>query len=380
MAPDESVTRSLSRAQRIGWLRLIRADNVGPVNFRLLVNRFGSAEAALDRLPGLAHRGGKSAPRIPSRAEAEDELAAIEAMGGQMVALGEPAYPPLLQHIHAPPPILSILGGGKIDWSRCIGMVGSRNASAAGRKMAANLAAGLGEAGYSVVSGFARGIDAAAHRASLSTGTVGMLAGGMDRIYPEEHSELAEDVVASGGALVSEMRLGWDPRSRDFPRRNRLISGVSLGVVVVEAARRSGSLITARTGLEQNREIFAVPGSPLDPRAGGTNDLLRQGATLVTSAEDILEALAQPGRQQEFRFEDDHESGMPELLPDAEPDDTGRDKVLAALSPTPVHVDELVQQSGLSASAVQMVLLELELAGRLERSGGQLVALVAPGD
>jgi DNA processing protein len=380
MAELSAAMQHLSRPQRLDWLRLIRTDNVGPVNFRLLLNRFGSAENALEHLPALARKGGRAAPRIPTRDEAEAELSAVEEMGASMVALGEPGYPALLSHIHAPPPVLTILGGSNVEWNRCVGMVGSRNASAAGRKMATRLAEGLGQAGYTVVSGLARGIDAACHRASLTTGTVGMLAGGLDRIYPEEHVELAERIAQGGGALVCEMPLGWGPRARDFPRRNRLISGVSIGVVVVEAAPRSGSLITARTGLEQNREIFAVPGSPLDPRAGGTNDLLRQGATLVTSAADVIDVLDQLGGVPRLLFEEDPASEESEYDPEREPDDSDRERLLSALSPTPVHVDEIVQQTALPAGAVQIMLMELELAGRLERSAGQLVALLTPDD
>ncbi len=364
---------ALSDAQRIAWLRLIRTDNVGPQTFRQLLNREGSAEAALAALPHLAGRSG-IAPRIPSIAEAEEEIAALHRLGGRLVAMGELGYPDLLLHIHGPPPLLSIAGNPNLDWQRTVAMVGARNASAAGQKFARMLAADLGDAGYLVVSGLARGIDAAAHMAALSTGTVAVLAGGMDQIYPTENIPLARRIVEEGGILLTEMPIGWEPRARDFPRRNRLVSGLSLGVVVVEAARRSGSLITARLALEQNREVFAVPGSPLDPRAEGGNALIQQGARLITSAADIIEVLreADPSRngllEPDWLPENDDGDSMP-------PDETDRGRLLDALSIAPTPVDDLVKATGLAAGIVQMLLLELDLDGRLEWSGGQRVAL-----
>jgi DNA processing protein len=365
----------LSRAQRLAWLRLIRTDNVGPVTFRQLLNRFGSAEAALEALPSLARSAG-APTRIFSPGQAEAELEATEQMGARIVAMGEPDYPALLRYIPATPPLLTIAGGDELDWSRTVGIVGARNASAAGQKMARVLAADLGEAGYTIVSGLARGIDAASHHASLRSGTIAALAGGLDRLYPEENIPLAEKIVAEGGALVTEMPLGWEPRARDFPRRNRLISGLSLGIVVVEAARRSGSLITARLALEQNREVFAVPGSPLDPRAEGANHLIQQGARLITAAADILESLqgADPARTQLFEpeWEPDFGDGVAD---DAPPSDNDRARLMDALSVTPVPVDELLASTGLSVPTMQTLLLELDLAGKIEWSAGQLVAL-----
>lgn len=362
---------TLNRLQRLSWLRLIRTDNVGPVTFRQLLNRFGSAEAALEALPALMH--GHPA-RIATLAQAEDELAAIEKHGARLVASGEPAYPPLLRYISAAPPLVTILGGQMLDWQRTVGMVGARNASTAGQKMTAMLSEALGAAGYTVISGLARGIDTAAHRASLDTGTIAVLAGGLDRIYPDENLPLAQEIVDHGGALLTEMPFGWEPRARDFPRRNRLVSGLSLGIVVVEAARKSGSLITARLALEQDREVFAVPGSPLDPRAEGGNALIQQGARLITSADDIIEALrsADPARATLFE---------PDWQPDDQPFDAAppssddRARLLTALSHTPVSVDDLIGTTGLSASAMQMLLLELDLSGKIEWSTGQLVAL-----
>ncbi|MGN6099606.1 MAG: DNA-processing protein DprA [Devosia sp.] len=365
----------LTRSQRLAWLRLIRTDNVGPVTFRQLLNRFGSAEAALEALPSLVRQAGVGA-RLCSPGEAEAELEATEQMGARLIALGEPDYPPLLKYISGAPPVLAVAGGDELDWGKSVAMVGARNASAAGQKMPRMLAQDLGAAGYTIVSGLARGIDSAAHRASLATGTIAVLAGGLDHIYPDENVPLAREIVEHGGALVTEMPLNWEPRARDFPRRNRLISGLSLGVVVVEAAKRSGSLITARLALEQNRDVFAVPGSPLDPRAEGANSLIQQGAKLVTGAADVLESLAtaDPTRTSllEADWEPDYgETGITPDLPSA--DERGR--LLEALSVTPMPVDELLADTGLSVPALQTLLIELDLAGRLEWSAGQLVAL-----
>jgi len=365
----------LSPAQRLAWLRLLRTDNIGPVTFRQLLNRFGSAEAALDALPSLQKRAGTT-PRMYSQAAAEDEMAGLGRYGARLVASGEADYPRLLNYIPASPPLVTMAGGENLDWNRTVGIVGARNASSAGLKMTRLLAGDLGGRGYTVVSGLARGIDAEAHKATLTTGTIAVLAGGFDKIYPDENIPLAHDILDNGGALLTEMPLGWEPRARDFPRRNRLVSGLSLGIVVVEAAKRSGSLITARLALEQNRDVFAVPGSPLDPRAEGGNALIQQGAKLITNAEDIIETLgsADPARAALFDPNEEPDFGTDSFdgLPVG---DDERSRVLSLLSSTPVEVDELVRQSGLSASAMQMLLLELDLGGRIERSSGQLVAL-----
>lgn len=365
--------RQLTPAQRLAWLRLIRTENVGPQTFRQLVNREGSAEAALAVLPALSRRLGAN-PRIPSVAEAEDEIAALEKFGGRLIASSEPGYPPLLHYISGSPPLISVIGGERLELQQTVGIVGARNASSAGQKMTRMLAQDLGDAGYTVVSGLARGIDAAAHRASLRTGTVAVLAGGLDQLYPEENVPLAREIVENGGMLLTEMPLGWEPRARDFPRRNRLVSGLSLGVVVVEAAKRSGSLITARLALEQNREVFAVPGSPLDPRAEGGNSLIQQGAKLVVSAADIIESLREADPSRTTLLEPDWDDG-PSGTDDEQVSDDDRARLLSALSFTPVAVDELIKTTGLSVSTVQMLLLGLDLEGRLEWSSGQLVAL-----
>ena len=363
---------ALTDAQRLDWLRLLRTDNVGPATFRQLLNRFGSAGAAIEALPSLVRLSGKPL-LVPSQSAAEDELAGLSRYGARLVASVDSDYPALLNYIPAAPPLLTLAGGVNLDWQRTVGVVGARNASAAGVKMTRMLASDLGERGYTVVSGLARGIDTAAHRATLATGTIAVLAGGFDKIYPGENIPLAHDILDNGGALLTEMPLGWEPRARDFPRRNRLVSGLSLGIVVVEAAKRSGSLITARLALEQNRDVFAVPGSPLDPRAEGGNALIQQGAKLITCAEDIIETLGSADPARSALFDRDWE---PDLLPDTPPpSDDDKSRLLAALTSTPVEVDELVRQSGLSASAMQMLLLELDLAGQIEWSSGQLVAL-----
>lgn len=363
----------LTYDQRLDWLRLIRSDNVGPRTFRALLRHYGSAAEALRAVPELARRGGGGPGRICSRIEAERELAAAEALGVGFVASCEPAYPFRLAMIDDVPPLLAVRGAPHVLTQPMIAVVGSRNASAAGIKFAERLAHALGEAGFIVVSGLARGIDAAAHRATLASGTVAVLAGGHDRIYPSEHAPLLDSILTAGAA-VSEMPLGWEPRAADFPRRNRLISGLSAGVIVVEAAQRSGSLITARMALEQGREVFAVPGSPLDPRAAGTNALLKQGATLVTEIGDVTSALAPIiGMAPPPLSEPDQE---PAATPAGfEPQQEARRQIIDLLGPTPVMIDDMIRLSGLSPAIVRTVLLELEIAGRLERQGGALVSL-----
>jgi DNA processing protein len=364
----------LTDEQRIDWLRLIRSQNIGPRTFRSLINHFGGARAALDALPGLARRGGSgSVPLIYSREQAEREIDAARKLGAVFVAVGETEYPQRLQMIDDAPPLIAVRGHRAALALPTVGIVGSRNASAAGLKMTQRIAHGLSEAGFATASGLARGIDAAAHRASLETGTIAVLAGGHDHIYPPEHKELLEAILPTGAA-ISEMPFGWEPRARDFPRRNRLISGLSLGVVIVEAAQRSGSLITARMALEQGREVFAVPGSPLDPRAEGTNGLLKQGATPVTEAADIVSML-QPimGVDAPAREPEPAEGNTSDYL---EPAADERARIIGLLSPAPVSIDDLVRLSQTSPRAVRMVLLELEIAGRLERHGAGMVSLI----
>ena len=361
----------LTDEQKLDWLRLIRSDNIGPRTFRDLINRYGGADAALKALPALARQGGARGIRIASHEEAEREFAGIRARGAHLIALGEKHYPPRLRMIDDAPPLLTVRGNLDVLSQPMIALVGSRNASAAGVKFAERIARDLGDAGYVIASGLARGIDAGAHRASLATGTVAVLAGGHNRIYPAEHAPLIEALLPHGAA-ISEMPIDWEPRARDFPRRNRLISGLAVGVVIVEAAKRSGSLITARLAGEQGREVFAVPGSPLDPRTEGANALLKQGAILVTEATDVI-SVVEPilGRPIEQPVEEpDHPPTV------HEPGDDERSRIIALLGPTPVAIDDLVRLSQSSPAIVRTVLLELEIAGRLERHGGALVSLI----
>jgi DNA processing protein len=364
-------TTQLTDAQRIDWLRLIRSDNVGPRTFRSLLKHFGSAKLALERLPDLARRGGAARPgRICSEDDARAELAASKRMGVALLAPDEAGYPPRLATLDDAPPLLGVRGAPDVLMRPVIAVVGSRNASGAGLKFAGTLARDLGEAGFVIASGLARGIDQAAHRASLASGTVAVLAGGHDKVYPPEHEDLLSAILESGGAAISEMPLGHAPRARDFPRRNRLISGAALGVVVVEAAHRSGSLITARIAAEQGREVFAVPGSPLDPRAAGTNDLIKQGATLTTEAADVIDAV-EPimGRPIGLREPEDDALAV-------QPDAGDRARIVGLLGPAPVLLDDLIRMAETSPAIVRAVLLELELAGRLERHGGGLVSMI----
>ncbi|MCY1668353.1 DNA-processing protein DprA [Rhizobium sp. SL86] len=368
---------ALSDKQRIAWLRLIRSDNVGPSTFRDLINHFGSAETALAALPDLSRRGGAARSiRIATIAEAERELEEAARLGARLIGIGEPEYPPALRQIDGAPPLLAMMGDFSVAPRPSVGIVGSRNASISGSKFAAMIARDCGRAGYTVTSGLARGIDTAAHRASLETGTIAVLAGGIDQPYPPENLGLLNEITQGCGLAVSEMPFGWEPRARDFPRRNRLIAGISLGVVVVEAADRSGSLITARMATDFGRLVFAVPGSPLDPRCHGTNGLLKQGAIVTTGSSDVLEALApltnldllDPPTVDE---PEDPGEGVP-LQP---PDDSDRARIVDALGPTPVDVDDIIRHTELPAAVVYLVLLELDLAGRLHRHPGGLVSL-----
>ena len=361
----------LSDEQRLAWLRLIRSEHIGPVTFRELINHFGSAAAALDAVPDLAERGGRRI-RLLGEAEARREMDALAALGGRMLALGEPDYPAALRAVDGAPPLAAMRGTVAALAKPVVAVVGSRNASIAGRKFAMQIAQAVGEAGYAVASGLARGIDAAAHEASLATGTIAVFAGGLDRPYPPENAALAERILEHG-AHISEMPMGWEPRARDFPRRNRIISGLSLAVVVVEAALRSGSLITAHRASDQGRLVFAVPGSPLDPRAGGTNRLIKDGATIVTSVEELLADIAPLTSAAPATAAMDEGTGE-DFADGAE--EGHRARIIAALGPTPVAVDEIIRFTGIKAPVVHLVLLELALAGRIERMPGQRVALI----
>ncbi|MVA97681.1 DNA-protecting protein DprA [Nitratireductor sp. CAU 1489] len=364
----------LSDRQRLNWLRLIRTDNVGPATFRDLINRFGSAERALEALPDLMRGGGARRVAVCTAEAAEAEMEATARHGARMIAVGEPDYPPLLRVMGHPPPLITVIGVPAVFALPTIAIVGARNASLAGIKLARTFAAILGREGYAVASGMARGIDAAAHQGALSTGTIAVLAGGIDKPYPPENRGLYDEIPNHGGAVMTEMPFGWEPRSRDFPRRNRLIAGLAHGLVVVEAARRSGSLISARLAGDMGRLVFAVPGSPLDPRAAGANGLLKEGALLVTDADDILTHIA-PLLGRDIPSADELDE-PPDFTATPPPGDDDRARVAEALGPTPTAVDDIIRHTGLHAAQVFMILLELDLAGRLERHPGNRVSIV----
>lgn len=368
----------LNPQEKLARLRLIRSENIGPITFFKLLDRFKTARNALDALPALAKNGGREARlKIFPQSKAEDEIAETERSKTAMIHWGEPPYPPLLGHIDDPPPILFVRGHLPLLNKKAVGFVGSRNASINGRRFAHTTAKAIGEAGYMIVSGMARGIDAAAHEGALATGTLAVLGGGVDVVYPREHRKLYDSLLEIG-AVCSEVPLGITPQARHFPRRNRIISGISRGVVVLEAGTRSGSLITARMALEQGREVFAVPGAPQDPRVAGANMLIRQGAQLTENASDVIEtlggmmpcSLAEPRR-------DDFQTQDVEPASDADLKDI-RKRILSALDFGPTDIDDVIRDTGGHAGAVATVMLELELAGRLERHNGNKMSLVAP--
>jgi DNA processing protein len=354
--------------ERLDRLRLIRSPRIGPVTYLQLLRRFGSAARAIAALPDLAGRGGGAAPQVADRSVAAREMAVAARLGARHVMMGDADYPALLAEIDSAPPVLICRGDLASAKRTTVAIVGARNASAAGCRMARGLAGALGEAGVTVVSGLARGIDAAAHAGSLGTGTVGVIAGGIDVVYPPEHAEL-QDAVAARGLLIAEQPPGIEPRARHFPSRNRIIAGMAFGTLVVEAAPKSGSLITARLAAEAGREVLAVPGSPLDPRAQGCNLLIREGATLIQTADDVLEAI-RPIDARAVRSPTSSYSAAPA----GDASDAQRSGIVELLGPVPVSIDEVIRQSGQPAWIVQQVLLELELAGRLERHAGGRVS------
>ena len=356
-------------AERLDWLRLARSRRVGPATFLRLIAEHGSATAALAALPRMAAEAGVRDYAPASRDSARAECAAGEAAGARLLLLGEAAYPPLLATVADPPPVLWATGDPAIAARPAVALVGARNASALGVRMASRLAADLGAAGVVVVSGLARGIDAAAHRAALATGTIAVQAGGIDEVYPSENMSLADEIGARGLRL-SEMPVGHAPRAQDFPRRNRIVSGLALGVVVIEGALRSGSLITARNALDQGREVMAVPGNPLDARAGGCNQLIRDGATMVRDAADVIEALA-------AALGDARPAAAPAPAPVDAPSQAGpvEARLLGILGPAPVAEDVLIRDLALPAAAVAAALVDLELTGRVLRLPGGLVSL-----
>ena len=358
----------------VARLRLARSDGVGPVTYRRLLERFGSAEAALDALPGIANEAGRAMVNTPTEADANREIDGVAKLGGRILFPDDPDYPPLLLLLENPPPVVSVLGDPTVFQARAVALVGARNASANGRRLAEILAGDLAVHDLVVVSGLARGIDAAAHEGALRTGrTIAAIAGGLDMPYPPEHAAL-QARIAPAGAVVAEAPLGTAPQARHFPRRNRVIAGLSEGVVVVEAAPQSGSLITARLAEEASRELFAVPGSPLDPRCRGSNDLIRTGqAHLTESATDVLEHL--PRRQPRPRLAGVAEPAAPYDAGGVDPT-VVRLKLLELLSPTWVPVDDLVRRCQLSPSAVLGVLAELEAEGLVQQAGSQVCLVI----
>ena len=362
---------TLPDAERFARLRLARTTQVGPVTFRQLLERFGSAARALDALPDLVRRGGGQGHPTPGTETIEAELAAGAARGARLIVLGDPDFPEMLAAVDPPPPVLWALGDASLMARPCIAVVGARIASAGGQRIARGLSQQLGEAGHVVVSGLARGIDGAAHTGALPTGTVAVLGGGVDDIYPPDNADLYAQIVERG-CIVSESPMGARAQAKDFPRRNRIIAGLSRGVIVVEAELRSGSLITARLAGEQGRDVFAVPGSPLDPRSRGPNELLRQGAILCEGLEDVERAFST------LRTLREPPAGNPF---DGAPEDMGSaviEKVAALLSPTPTPRDELARALGLPIGTVAAALLELSLAGRADLLAGGLAAARSP--
>ena len=360
----------LSDEERLNWLILSRSENVGPTTFKSLIKRFHTASAALKALPDLTRKGGlKRPPRIWSRDLAERAMSDADRIGARFLCSSEPAYPALFRAVDAAPPVLCIKGDAGLLSRSGVAIVGARNASALARKFSRQLAREIGAEGHVIVSGLARGIDTAAHDAALETGTIAVVAGGLDVIYPPENEAL-HAAIGARGLIVSEQVPGTEPKADFFPRRNRIISGLSRAVIVMEAALRSGSLITARFAAEQGREVFAVPGSPLDPRCEGTNRLIRDGATLLMSARDVLEALGSERPRQMSFFEPE-----PPPLPLREPDAADMRHVLELLSPNPIDTDDLARESGLDAATLSALLLELALAGRITRHADGSVSL-----
>ena len=364
-------------ADVVARLRLIRTDSIGPITYRQLMARFGDAETALRMLPDLARRGGRGLS-IATVAAAEAELETLARLGATMIFIGTPAYPPLLAAIESAPPVLSARGDLGLLKRPAVAIVGARNASAAGVRMARQLASDLAAEDLVVISGLARGIDAAAHAGAMAGGTIAVVAGGVDIVYPPENAALTAE-IAEKGLILAEQMPGVEPQARHFPRRNRIIAGLAAGTLVVEGAPKSGSLITARIAAEAGREVMAIPGSPLDPRAQGCNLLIREGATLVQSAADVVEALSAFGQgigagpQLGLRYKAAEPAGwFDDVAPEA--GDAEAAAVSALLSPAPVAIDELVRQSGLPAAMVATVLLDMELAGRLVRHAGGRVA------
>lgn len=361
----------------IDWLRLTRSENVGPRTFHSLIELYGSAGKALEMIPGMSIKGGRNKPiRICSKQDAAKEIESTEKFGASIISSNDKEYPKLLLQLKDFPPVLTIFGRTDLLNNQAVAIVGSRNASANGCRFAEKTAIDLGRAGYMVTSGLARGIDTAAHNGSINTGTIAVVAGGISNIYPPENKDLFYKIKEKG-AVVAEMPFGSVPKSQNFPRRNRIISGMSLGILVVEANLQSGSLITARMALEQGRDVFAVPGSPLDPRCHGTNKLIKEGAHLVQNSNDIIEVLSFSHKPFEQLFEKESTYSAPSLKPVNDSElDRARPIVHEKLSGSPTSVDDIIAQTGIAANIIMALLIELELAGRLDRHPGNRVSII----
>ncbi len=369
---------SLADTDLASILQLIRSENVGPITFFNLLEYYGSVEKALRALPDLAKKGGSRAPKLCARAKAEEELLALHDHDITVIPYGADAYPEALLAVDDAPPLLMLNGSSDVWQKPCIGIVGARNASGNGCQFARKIAHDLGEQGYTIVSGLARGVDGYAHSGALESGTVGVIAGGINTVYPPEHASLYQQLFAQG-AVITEVPFNTSPQARHFPARNRIIAGMCKAVVVIEAARRSGTLITARMALEYGRDVLAVPGSPLDPRCEGTNDLIKQGAGVITSADDVIEALATPRPfamseplAPEYRHYEYEETAATPAL-DTE---SAQSLILEKLSPSPIHLDELAAQCHIMPHQMQVALLQLELSGAIERHAGGRISKI----
>ncbi|MFP4097972.1 MAG: DNA-processing protein DprA [Alphaproteobacteria bacterium] len=375
--------------ERLDWLRLIRTENIGPITFYQLLGHFGSAREALYALPELSKKGGRKKPLSPpGEKQIAAEYKALQKRGGHLVTAQDPSYSLALSSLDDAPPVLSVIGNPDFLNRPALAIVGARNASLNGRKFARNLASDLGKRGQVIVSGLARGIDTAAHEGSLGSGTVAVVAGGVDVVYPEENQKLYDEITEKG-AVIAESAFGAKPFAAAFPKRNRIVAGLSSATIVVEAGLRSGSLITARLAGEMGRDVMAVPGSPLDPRAKGPNHLIREGAVLVRDADDVLEIVSnflgdgmREHRQAPTLFDFDTQQNKGPEQQNSHPKSerkTGEseaENILACLSFTPIHIDELVRACHLTIPELQLILIELELAGRVARHAGNKIALL----
>lgn len=381
----------LNERQRLHWLQLIRCENIGPITFHELIARYGTAENALDALPDIIRKNSGKRICIATKDDALREMERADKLGIRFIGIGEPEYPPFLRETDSAPPLIAVRGNCEILKRTAVGIVGSRNSSAVGLRLTEIFSRDLGNAGLAVISGLARGIDTAAHKSALQTGTIAILAGGVDWIYPTENERLYHDIISTGGAIISEMPIGFQPRATDFPRRNRLVAGIALGVLVAEAAYKSGSLITARLANEMGRIVFAIPGSPLDPRAAGTNKLIKEGALLVTNAQDIIETLTPltpPSPIQNDLFET-NETALSKVVsqnidvnitdqPSAAeitPQKNEKKRLLRSLSLTPVDLETLSLHSGFSLQELYLCLMELDLDKMIIRHPGGLISL-----